>query len=485
MKLNLILYGQSMDLKVNQHHSREFSEDIFDEAVEEVWKFWDAALYKDFLNSLMSIEQESQLLNFQDQQLQLEERQLQSQEQLLGLQGQLTAPPVHQIQPCSSVPKIPPTSLEPLIEGQELRNKSSNTVVGLTREALKATQKFRSGMDQMPVSLCKQKPKFPYHFSNYNSYNPVSRQDSEVQSFSSGCLTDSEAIIETRNKRRSRKTEELNCDNLGSHMLPAQNARCPKKTDVSSLANSEPGKFAAVLIQKLNAVIQERERGEKKAPVVSDDSLLAIAIRDKLHLANTRCIQDETQPDDILDEHVSRVWSDVTPDSSRSPPGRRDREYKRMKAAANTALRPRIHMKFQDQEHQLPKSKTFPSAAKYDQDSGISITTTSTSDDVQTWLNNSCSSNKPSTKTNPIKTKKKEISCVVFYQEDNGVPFCFKIPTTNVSLNVFKEYLPKKGNYRYFFKCNYMDEIVNEEIIRDDSIIPLHDGKVVAYLQTA
>ena len=139
---------------------------------------------------------------------------------------------------------------------------------------------------------------------------------------------------------------------------------------------------------------------------------------------------------------------------------------------------------FQDPEHQLPKSKTFPSTAKYDHDSGISITTTSTNDDfITTWLNNS----KPSTKSSYLaKAKsKKEISSVVFYP-DNNVPFCFKIPASTVSLGLFKEYLPKKGNYRYFFKSVGPSEdvgVVMEEIMKEDAVLPTFEGKIVAQLK--
>jgi len=65
------------------------------------------------------------------------------------------------------------------------------------------------------------------------------------------------------------------------------------------------------------------------------------------------------------------------------------------------------------------------------------------------------------------------ISSIVIY-DDSDVPFVLKIPknrggsSSGITLSFFKEHLPKRGNYRYFFKteCPELDaKVVQEEVI--------------------
>lgn len=71
--------------------------------------------------------------------------------------------------------------------------------------------------------------------------------------------------------------------------------------------------------------------------------------------------------------------------------------------------------------------------------------------------------------------------------EDSTVPFIVKIPcktpstkpgngspeTCGITLAVFKEYIPKRGNFRYFFqrKCSEVYQVVQEEITDDFQVI--------------
>ncbi|XP_014473212.1 PREDICTED: axin isoform X2 [Dinoponera quadriceps] len=84
------------------------------------------------------------------------------------------------------------------------------------------------------------------------------------------------------------------------------------------------------------------------------------------------------------------------------------------------------------------------------------------------------------------KTKQDDFTIVVFSFCDEQVPYRTKIPGHNVTLKQFKEYLPKKGNYRYFFKteCEDLDtRVIQEEITDDAEVLPLWEGKVMAQVK--
>ncbi|XP_044758635.1 axin isoform X2 [Coccinella septempunctata] len=76
-----------------------------------------------------------------------------------------------------------------------------------------------------------------------------------------------------------------------------------------------------------------------------------------------------------------------------------------------------------------------------------------------------------------------EYTTVVFSYADEQFPYRIKIPGSQVTFRQFKEYLPKKGNYRYFFKtvCEELDnQVIQEELNKDSDILPLCEGKVMA-----
>uniref|UniRef100_A0AAR5PLV3 Axin n=1 Tax=Dendroctonus ponderosae TaxID=77166 RepID=A0AAR5PLV3_DENPD len=75
---------------------------------------------------------------------------------------------------------------------------------------------------------------------------------------------------------------------------------------------------------------------------------------------------------------------------------------------------------------------------------------------------------------------------VVFSFCDEQFPYRTKIPGSQITLKQFKEYLPKKGNYRYFFKtvCEELgDQVIQEEVCNDLDTLPLYEGKVMAQVK--
>ncbi|XP_076223333.1 protein axin isoform X2 [Nomia melanderi] len=79
-----------------------------------------------------------------------------------------------------------------------------------------------------------------------------------------------------------------------------------------------------------------------------------------------------------------------------------------------------------------------------------------------------------------------DFTTVVFSFCDEQFPYRTKIPGHNVTLKQFKEYLPKKGSYRYFFKteCEDLDtKVIQEEITDDTEVLPLWEGKVMAQVK--
>nr|CAD7576156.1 unnamed protein product [Timema californicum] len=79
-----------------------------------------------------------------------------------------------------------------------------------------------------------------------------------------------------------------------------------------------------------------------------------------------------------------------------------------------------------------------------------------------------------------------DFTTVVFSFCDEQFPYRTKIPGRPVTLRQFKECLPKKGSYRYFFKteCEELDmRVIQEEIMDDNEVLPLWEGKVMAQVK--
>ncbi|XP_046656056.1 axin-like isoform X2 [Daphnia pulicaria] len=80
-----------------------------------------------------------------------------------------------------------------------------------------------------------------------------------------------------------------------------------------------------------------------------------------------------------------------------------------------------------------------------------------------------------------------ECTVVTFTFGDEPVPYRSRIPGRTVTLKQFKEIcVPKKGNYKYYFKTNCEDDVamaVNQEVIDDSEILPLWEDKVLGIVK--
>ncbi|XP_011696978.1 PREDICTED: axin-2 isoform X2 [Wasmannia auropunctata] len=219
----------------------------------------------------------------------------------------------------------------------------------LTKDMLMATQQSRA-MDLRPrpeafAGIYLQHGASPYHMhvsrlhAQYSSYNPVSRQDSELQSLSSDARTEVDSVSLTdgsvdgtssrqrckkqytkQSSRAIKESANINRESMAHHVVPrTQRITLPKQWSTEQ--------FAEILTQKLKIVAREQEAHEKlekclhpenDAKSIGSDTIetygapktLGDALKEKLSM-------EEDSDQAILDEHVSRVWSDQTP--SRSP----------------------------------------------------------------------------------------------------------------------------------------------------------------------
>ncbi|KAK7868462.1 hypothetical protein R5R35_011211 [Gryllus longicercus] len=249
----------------------------------------------------------------------------------------------------------------------------------LTRDMLMATQKRRAfelrPKPEAYAGMYLQHAHYQYHPPHahpaYSSYNPVSRQDSELQSLSSDARTESDNMSLTdssvdgmsvgRNRmskkqyirqcKQIKESASMNRDPYMHHTVIPRTQRIQKE----QIYPMRPNEFAAILIEKLEVVKKDQEAQDKLdrklqegemvggcdescvMDPVSAPRTLADAIREKLMV-------DDDSDQAILDQHVSRVWSDLTP--SRSPglvsPRPRSPEGRRRAAMVATAMPPAV-----------------------------------------------------------------------------------------------------------------------------------------------
>ncbi|KAF4522833.1 hypothetical protein B566_EDAN008095 [Ephemera danica] len=95
----------------------------------------------------------------------------------------------------------------------------------------------------------------------------------------------------------------------------------------------------------------------------------------------------------------------------------------------------------------------------------------------------------PASQPQQVSTSQPTVSghtTVMFSFCDEEVPYRTKVPGKQVTLRQFKEILPKRGNYRYFFKteCEDFDtRVIHEEVMDDSEILPLWEGKIMAQVK--
>lgn len=483
---------------------------------------------------------------------------------------------------------------------------TSKPAMTLTKDALRATEKRR--LEMRPSG-----PRGGFSvYTKYASYNPVSRRDSEQASLSSG-RTDSDTMslssISTdgrphphnmhRNHHQQSIERRLIHENAMANMELNRHAIIPR----TQRMNQKPlpkEEFVSQLMSKLEKVKKLQDNDEllgKKLQEAEQSSnsqsnkFFAEQIRQKLQ------VEDETDQD-ILDQHVSRVFSDLTPNRS---PGRvspcpninRARRHEMGSfgsMSAQSSMRhsksmPEGHLQQQQglmgppaQPHPRKLSNKWPSV---NTDSGISLFSSDTLTKYSLDMS-SASTSRPLSRTMhidmsamntatllqessrrledetrrskryqhsggvpliqgmplpapplppssmnvlgggggmslvppPIPAKPSqglpgipgggvprsmgtpssamlppppaattEFTVVVYSFCDEEVPYRIKIPGSNPpTLRQFKEYLPKKGNYRFFFKtrCDDVDNpVYQEEINNDNEMLPLFEGKVM------
>uniref|UniRef100_A0A2M4AJ58 Putative regulator of g protein n=1 Tax=Anopheles triannulatus TaxID=58253 RepID=A0A2M4AJ58_9DIPT len=499
-----------------------------------------------------------------------------------------------------SIPLIPPPlSQRSQSPTQQASSATSKVPMTLTKDALMATQKRRLEM----------RPPGARGYSVYTAYapyNPVSRRDSELASLSSG-RTDSDTMslssISTDGRPHSQRKQHHHHHSSMERRMMRENALTNEEVDTFSIIPRTlrhtqkplpPMEFAKILMTKLDAVAREQEKDEllcKKLQEAelsdrSQNKVLADAIRQKLQV-------DDDNDQDILDQHVSRVWSDLTPSRSPGtmspcPPNLHSRSRRhdlvgfiQSSAATHVTMR---HSKSMPDGHTLmgPPLQAAPVTApsrklnhkwpSVNTDSGISLFSTDTltkhsssggssgsrgelsfggnsrplsrnmHSDMQTATLLQESSRRLEDETRrskryqhplpgsgiqsmplpplpamsmsfsgtsasgglnfgmpsmmpppPIPAKPhqapNEFTIVVYSFCDEEVPYRIKIPGTQPpTLRQFKDYLPKKGNYRFFFKtrCEDLDNpVIQEEVNSDSEPLPLFEGKVMGTVKPA
>lgn len=190
-----------------------------------------------------------------------------------------------------------------------------------------------------------------YHYS----YNPVSRQDSELQSLSSDARTDSMSDLtlysvpdlsdhvgknwETyAQKRHMQKQMRLMKENASLNQNPDGFKQIPRTSNPQVIENAKPQnpkQFASLLIEKLEKVKKEIESKElvvQKLSSINCTENENVCRISQQTLSDTSFLKPDEDDQDILDKHVSRIWSDqtpkwspgfVTPVRPKSPDGRK------------------------------------------------------------------------------------------------------------------------------------------------------------------
>ncbi|XP_017076342.1 axin isoform X4 [Drosophila eugracilis] len=306
--------------------------------------------------------------------------------------------------------------------------------------------------------------------------------------------------------------------------------------------------LVALLIPKLEEVKRKRdleERARERNPGAAlltnerssaSDRAFAEAIREKFAL-------DEDNDQDILDQHVSRVWKDQTPHRSpgtMSPcppiPSRRRTATHDSGMVSDGAMSLSGHsMKHSKSmpDHSSCSRKLTNKWPSMNTDSGISMfsadtatkykdaSTASKLEEAKRRLEDeprrsrryanppmqhlsqqplasfSSSSSggsislphqhqlQSSAAPPPLPAKPPE-TIVVFSFCEEPVPYRIKIPGTQPTLRQFKDYLPRRGHFRFFFKTHCEDPdspVIQEEIVNDSDILPLFGDKAMGLVK--
>ncbi|XP_037713600.1 axin isoform X1 [Drosophila subpulchrella] len=431
--------------------------------------------------------------------------------------------------------------------------------VRLTRDLLIATQKRR--LEIRPPGA----HGYVYNPSTTNtSYVPNSRVDSERGSVSSGGRTDSDTMSISSCSMDGRPYIQRRHSSTESKAI-RQSAMANKETNTfqviprtQRLHSNEhrplkEDELVALLIPKLEEVKRKRdleERARERNPGAAlltnerscaSDRAFAEAIREKFAL-------DEDNDQDILDQHVSRVWKDQTPHRSpgtMSPcppiPSRRRTATHDSGMVSDGAMSLSGHsMKHSKSmpDHSSCSRKLTNKWPSMNTDSGISMFSADTVTKYKDASSRSGSStaskleeakrrledeprrsrryaqppmqHQPlasfsssssggsislphqhqlqlqSTAAPPPLPAKPPETIVVFSFCEEPVPYRIKIPGTQPTLRQFKDYLPRRGHFRFFFKTHCEDPdspVIQEEIVNDSDILPLFGDKAMGLVK--
>ncbi|CRK99467.1 CLUMA_CG012685, isoform A [Clunio marinus] len=444
---------------------------------------------------------------------------------------------------------------------------SSKVPMSLTKDALLATQMRR--LEMRPPGL----RGILYHEAKTAnmpnvSYLPVSRRDSELASLSSG-RTDSDTMSlsslsnDGRSQRRYyRHHSSIQRAQIRENVGTNQAITIPRTEQLNlKKAYLSQDQFLEQLLPKLEKLKHDQDLREMMRKNFSEGEqarnhkLFADALSAKLMLG------DDKDDQDILDQHVSRVWSDRTPHRSPgniSPCNQFQRRLPHDIAFGSTQSSMRT-------SKSLPDSniRKFSKWGSINTDSGISLFSSDTmtmkyKDSMSISSSSSSSATKPqrtqmlppeiipsagysrmaqqledvrrskghlqqpplpqknvippplpaknfvqssssasssllqqnsTTITRAVPSAPEPTTTVIYSFCDGDLPYRTHIPGRQApTLKQFKELMPKKGNYRFFFKTRCDDEdnpIIQEEICNDSDVLPLFEGKVMATLKLA
>ncbi|KAI9552938.1 hypothetical protein GHT06_020823 [Daphnia sinensis] len=233
-----------------------------------------------------------------------------------------------------------------------------NKPIQLTLEALMATKQDRMNVEIRPVGgpyTGSRVVHNPYH-APYAPYNPVSRQDSEISSDAhtddTRSLTDSSvdgsmlfypAKPSRHQLRKAAQKMKNDCmrnrdPSINQPFIPRTHRPPPKDQQMTP---QQPHEFAALLIQKLEAVKRERESEEKLLRIVAERDSEASGLDEPCPQGarlrpGSECSarvlaealskiapSNEADTQSILDNHVQRIWADQTPLRSPGAPSPR------------------------------------------------------------------------------------------------------------------------------------------------------------------
>ncbi|XP_055924019.1 axin isoform X2 [Eupeodes corollae] len=382
---------------------------------------------------------------------------------------------------------------------------SADMPMRLTRDLLLATQKRR--LEIRPPGDGR-----PYIQRRHNS----SESKAIRQSAQANKETNTFQVIPRTQRLHSNEHRPLKTSELVALLIPKLE-EVKRKQDLEDRAHRE---------RFLDESIPSSDR-------LASDRAFAQAICEKFAL-------DEDNDQDILDQHVSRVWKDQTPHRSPGtmspcpplPTRRRTTHDSGMLSdgAISISGQSMKHSKSMPDHSSSSRKLTNKWPSIYT-DSGISLisadtlmkykdaslrpgsSTASQLEEAKRRLedenrrsrrysqqhplpamqpaqsmssSSSGSSSLHHPPPPPLPAKPQETTTVVFSFCDEEYPYRSKIPGTQPTLKQFKDYLPKKGNFRFFFKTHCEDPdspVIQEEIVNDSDILPLFEGKVMGLVK--